>query len=291
MNKRNTIGYEAVRPVFTERFRALLHLPLFLLATVFVVSCDKDESTPAGADPVLVEALIIDHKCSDLSRIPERWLDSVRARFIVHYAHTSHGEQITEGLRRLAAVSPAHSVAIEYSVLPGAQDALRIFDGQENETYVTPDLYWDSVEGQRLTRDVLDNNISINISMWMWCTQLDDYNAVDAQRYLDAMASFEAAYPRVAFIYCTGNAQQSSANRHARNNQIREYCRVHKKVLFDFGDLDCWHGGQENKDGVVPVEHPNYRGDDAGHANFESCENKARAFWWMLARLAGWDGK
>ncbi len=31
-------------------------------------------------------------------------------------------------------------------------------------------------------------------------------------------------------------------------------------------------------------------GDDAGHTTFQSCENKAYASWWLMARLAGWDG-
>ncbi len=38
------------------------------------------------------------------------------------------------------------------------------------------------------------------------------------------------------------------------------------------------------------MEHPHYHGDEAAHTTFESCENKGRAFWWLLARIAGWDG-
>jgi hypothetical protein len=38
------------------------------------------------------------------------------------------------------------------------------------------------------------------------------------------------------------------------------------------------------------MEHPHYNGDEAAHTTFESCENKAKALWWLLARIAGWEG-
>jgi hypothetical protein len=60
--------------------------------------------------------------------------------------------------------------------------------------------------------------------------------------------------------------------------------------LFDFADLDCWYNGQQHLVNGIPMEHPNFHGDEAGHTTYESCENKARAFWWLMARLAGWEG-
>jgi hypothetical protein len=57
-------------------------------------------------------------------------------------------------------------------------DSLDIFEGQRNatfsETYITPDLYWETNQGIDLTRYVL-NNYPINVSIWSFCTQLD-YN-------------------------------------------------------------------------------------------------------------------
>jgi hypothetical protein len=104
------------------------------------------------------------------------------------------------------------------------------------------------------------------------------------------MAQLESEYPGVTFVYMTGNAQGSEQNRYDRNNQIREFCRQNNKILFDFADLDCWYNGEQYTVDGIPTEHPHFNGDEAAHTTFESCENKARAFWWLLARIAGWGG-
>ena len=62
-----------------------------------------------GAGP-----LIIDHTCTDLSRIPAAWIDSTKAKMRMYYGHTSHGEQITEGLRRIEETDPFFAYAMAY---------------------------------------------------------------------------------------------------------------------------------------------------------------------------------
>ena len=104
------------------------------------------------------------------------------------------------------------------------------------------------------------------------------------------MSQLEAEFPDIMFIYMTGNAQSSEQNRYDGNNQIREYCRGNNKFLFDFADLDCWYNGEQHTENGIPMEHPQYHGDEAGHTTYTSCDNKGRAFWWLLARMAGWSG-
>jgi hypothetical protein len=249
---------------------------------------------------------IIDHTCTDLSQIPDEWLQQAKEQFRIHYAHTSHGEQIVVGLQRLSAwgvqwfslrdnqanQSGKYRFYYAFCEVPSGQDGLRMMDGQQIdycETYVTPDLYWESEYGMNITRSVLEN-FDINVSLWAWCSQQDYYSEGETQTYLDRMAELEAEFPDVIFIYMTGNAQGEEWNRVERNNQVREYCRNNEKFLFDFADLDCWYNGQQHTVDGIPMEHPHFHGDEAGHTTYESCENKARAFWWLMARLAGWEG-
>jgi hypothetical protein len=138
--------------------------------------------------------------------------------------------------------------------------------------------------------------------MWSWCTQLTYYSEVQVQAYLDSITVLETEYPNVTIIYMTCNAQatgSSGHNRYLRNEQIRQYCTANDKVLFDFADLDSWwfnpateeweHSTYEYDGDTVPVEHPQFNGSEAGHTTYESCEQKGRAVWWMMARLAGWE--
>ena len=39
------------------------------------------------------QTIIIDHTCTDLSQIPEHWIEAAR-ELAIHYAHTSHGGQV-----------------------------------------------------------------------------------------------------------------------------------------------------------------------------------------------------
>lgn len=251
---------------------------------------------------VFAQGIVIDHTCTDLDEIPQVWISAVQNSIQSHYAHTSHGGQLTYGVEFIEDGDSFYDCEIGYCSLPTVAGAYCVFDGQEGESYVTPDLYWETSGGLNLTRAVLDNNPAIDTSMWGWCSQCDYYTQAQVQDYLDAMSLLESEYPGVTFIYFTGNAQGTGSegyNRYLRNNQIRDYCAVNDKVLFDFADIDSWwlnpstsqweHNTYSYNSTEVPSEHPQYYGDEYAHTTAESCINKGVAWWWMMAVLAGWS--
>ena len=278
-----------------------LLIAIILMLSVSVGSTNSVSDVESYATPAAWPGgLVIDHNCIELSSIPDEWIDAAQANVKIHYAHTSHGSQITTGLERLDASDAKYSQAQATLSLPDEAGALCLFDGNGDDTYITPDEYWETPTGLASTQATIDANPEFTVSLWSWCTQLNYYSQEDTQEYLDAMTGLEVANPDITFVYMTCNAQgtgEDGYNRFLNNQLIREYCQDNDKVLLDFGDLDAWsndeHSTYDYVDDTVtyhvPVEHPNFNGDQAGHTTFTSCEQKGRAFWWMVAMLAGWN--
>lgn len=274
-----------------------------LLAVLMVFStCSGSDPTGPGGGGSSGFAGLIDHNCTGLYDIPDEWITDVKDNIRLHYAHTSHGSQLTTGLELIESDDPSFAVDIGTGYLPQTAGVLCVFDGQAGESYVTPELFWESHEGMEMTREVLDSNPSINVCMWCWCSQMDYYGQEQVQAYLDSMSLLESEYPSVTFVYMTGNAQNTGDegyNRYQRNRQVRQFCESGGRTLFDFADLDSWwydaSTGQWEQNTYswqgtsVPVEHEEFYGDEAGHTTYESCRQKGYAVWWMLATIRGWS--
>lgn len=247
------------------------------------------------------EYRVFDHRHTALDQVPASCISQLQSgNFVFHYAHRSHGAQIIEGAQSIMTTDPTYGFDSEWCEAPATTGVLPIWDGMTPATgnYVQPEQYWASQAGMDEVRGILSQNPILKYTLWAWSYEISEQTEASVQQYLEALSTLEAEFPDVTFIYMTGTAEEelNAANRAERNQQIRDYCQANGKVLYDFEDLDAWYNGEQHTilvDGVsVPLEHPEYNHPDPNgyndtHTTQSSCENKARAFWTMVAALEG----
>ncbi len=246
--------------------------------------------------------IIIDHTCTDLDRIPEEWIGNAKKDIRIAYGHTSHGSQIISGMERLYRENKLFAFSNA-----GYGSTLAVFDREPGGDLGNPDC----VTWAERTREYLNSWGDVNVIMWSWCGQVSSATDKDIETYLNLMNELENEFPEVVFVHMTGHLDGTgkNGNLNVRNDQIRQYCRENNKVLYDFADIES-----HDPDGRYLLEEYaddgcNYRKNNqkrnwadewclrhpgscepyaCAHSRPLNCDLKARAFWWMVARLAGW---
>ncbi len=154
-----------------------------------------------------------------------------------------------------------------------------------------------------------------------WGLDSDDYlltgNRVSLDTYLNATLAYRdhavnSGFPTVV-MFTTGpvdggdNMGENGYQRWLKHEQIRSFAGEVKGVLFDYGDILCWgdDGTQQTTQwtdyGGTARTYQHIHDDnmldligtyaeDGDHIGERGALRVGKAIWWVLARIAGWDG-
>jgi len=113
-------------------------------------------------------------------------------------------------------------------------------------------------------------------------------------RFIDRLEALEADHPEKIFIWWTMSLPRlGHDNRDKFNEMLRAYALEHNKILFDIADIEAHDpdGNLITDDAGHEIIYEGYTNESrSGHLNEAGRERVARAFWWIMARIAGWDG-
>ena len=133
-------------------------------------------------------------------------------------------------------------------------------------------------------------------------------NSVSLHTYLQAVDDYNAHDPETVTFFTTGpvdgdHGNEAGYQRYLKHEAIRSYVESVGGVLFDYADILCWDGGIQYMDSWDGHDFQNgdpdlaeggegYNPGEGGcHISQDACVKLAKAMWWMLARIAGWDGQ
>ena len=132
-------------------------------------------------------------------------------------------------------------------------------------------------------------------------------NRVCMDTYLDATEDYRLyclnnSYPtKIIFTTSPADGNQNTENgyqRYLKHERIRNFVKANpSRILFDYADILCHDDDGTSNTGswnghIFPhITDTNLGDANIGHIGSAGALRLAKAQWWMLARIAGWDGR
>ena len=265
--------------------------------------------------------IIADHTVVDkYDDIPQEYINKVKEMWL-SYAGESHSIAIRTGLINLETANPAYAVSVKEVGIPDAYTTsnLRasratwgdlshitgwIYSYGEEDWYTSAAAISQTKTGLRYynTTGPILNAFGLG-----WCWDPAE-GADDMVTYLNATQQYidyciTNGYPTKIF-FTTGPVDGSNAtgevgyNKYLAYEAIRDYVALDAtRILFDYADILCYDNGSATPNTttwsghVYPIiTNTNLGSGTIGHIGSVGALRLAKATWWMLARIAGWDG-
>jgi hypothetical protein len=114
----------------------------------------------------------------------------------------------------------------------------------------------------------------------------------DFNCYRDSLLWLESHYLNKIIVWWTIPIETSgNTNRQVFNDNVRTYASANGKVLFDMADIESHNAaGEKLIDGSGRELQQGDWSSDGGHLNDAGSRRVASAWWWLMARVAGWNG-
>lgn len=260
--------------------------------------------------------IVADHSVVDrYDDIPANWIDSVKKMLFV-IPGESHALAYLQGLVALETADGTYDIGYTTEPEVFTDTHLRIsrttWGDYDNATgwindYGQEDWFTSALAKARTKAGLTHYNllgIAPSAFGYAWCYDGDVANPTE---YLTAMEEYIAYCSDsidTKLFFTTSTIDDGFAtgewgyNRYLFNETIRTYVGVNStRILFDYADILCYDDGSDTPNTATWDGHTfptitttNAGEGETGHIGWPGAVRLAKATWWLMARLAGWDG-
>ena len=287
-----------------------------VVVSSYIASVGLDASgTISNGGPIIADHTVVD-KYND---IPQQYIDEVKKMWLV-YAGESHSAAIRTGLALLESINPKYQVNITESGTPESYTNSHLRASRATWGNLTSSTGWIYSYGEEdwFTSSTAINRTKAGITYcnthsleiaamgFGWCWDPEINTTDEFNMYLNATEEYithciiNNYSSKVFFTTGTvdGYTGLTGYSKHLGYELIRAHVsNGNNRILFDYADILCYDDNSEvpnttSYNGYVYpiITTTNSLPEQTGHISNAGALRLAKAMWWMLARIAGWDG-